>query len=113
MSRSLLERLRDARVFARHGEYSVLGIDRDTFPDVTEIKYAVYYCLIGIAEALKEVPVDTLASETTLPWESIVGMRNRLLHAYWRIDDDIVYDVATMELPALGVPLEKIIKQNS
>jgi len=38
-------------------------------------------------------------------------MRNRLLHAYWRIDDDIVYEVATLELPALGLALERIIKR--
>jgi uncharacterized protein with HEPN domain len=55
--------------------------------------------------------MDALASEPTVPWESIVGMRNRLVHTYWRIDDDIVYDVATLELPALGVALERIIQR--
>jgi len=52
-----------------------------------------------------------LASEPSIPWESIVGMRNRLIHVYWRIDDDIVYDVATIELPAHDVALERIIKR--
>jgi uncharacterized protein YutE (UPF0331/DUF86 family) len=36
-------------------------------------------------------------------------MRNRLVHAYWRIDDDLVYNVATIELPPLGTALERII----
>jgi uncharacterized protein with HEPN domain len=35
-------------------------------------------------------------------------MRNRLVHTYWRIDDNAVYDVATMELPALGVALRRL-----
>ena len=109
MSRSLIERLRDARLFAHQGEYRVLGLDRDIFADVVEVKYTVYYCLIGIAEALKEVPADVLASEPDIPWEAIIGMRNRLVHAYWRIDDEIVYDVAMIELPTLGIALEKII----
>jgi uncharacterized protein with HEPN domain len=111
MSRSAVERLRDARGFAQEGEYRVLGIDRDIFASVAEVKYAVYYCLIGIGEALKEVPAHLLASDVTIPWESIIGMRNRLVHTYWRIDDNAVYNVATLELPALGVALEKIIKQ--
>jgi uncharacterized protein with HEPN domain len=111
MSRSVVERLRDARSFAHNGEYRVLGLDRSTFSDVAEVKYTVYYCLIGIGEALKEVPKDLLASEASIPWESIIGMRNRLVHTYWRIDDDIVYEVATIELPALGVTFERIIKQ--
>jgi uncharacterized protein with HEPN domain len=111
MSRSIVERLRDARSFAHDGEYRVLGLDRDTFAEVVEVKYTVYYCLIGIGEALKEVPTDVLASEASTPWDSIIGMRNRLVHAYWRIDDDIVFAVATIELPVLGIALERIIKR--
>jgi uncharacterized protein with HEPN domain len=99
MSRSIIERLRDARSFAQQAEYRVLGL-------VIEVKYAVYYCLIGIGEALKEVPAEVLAPEASMPWESIIGMRNRLVHAYWRIDDDIVFSVAAMELPALGIVLD-------
>jgi uncharacterized protein with HEPN domain len=38
-------------------------------------------------------------------------MRNRLVHTYWRIEGNAVYNVATLELPALGVALEKIIEQ--
>ena len=113
MSRSIIERLRDARSFARDAENRVLGLGRDTFADVVEVKYTVYYCLIGIGEALKQVPAELLASESSMAWESIIGMRNRLVHAYWRVDDDIVFSVATMELPALGMALERIIKRLS
>ena len=111
MSRSTIERLRDARDFAHRGDFRVAGLDRDIFGSVDEVKYTVYYCLIGIGEALKEVPADLLASEPNIPWESIIGMRNRLIHAYWRIDDSIVHDVATLELPALTEALERIIKR--
>jgi len=113
MSRSLIERLRDARSFARDAENRVLGLGRDTFADVVEVKYTVYYCLIGIGEALKQVPAELLASESSMAWESIIGMRNRLVHAYWRVDDDIVFSVATIELPALGMALERMIKRLS
>jgi hypothetical protein len=41
MSRSIVERLLDARSFAHHGEYRVLGLDRDTFAEVVEVKYTV------------------------------------------------------------------------
>lgn len=111
MSRSTIERLKDARSFAHDGEFRVLGLGRDIFSDIPEVKFTVYYCLIAIAEALKGVPPDLLEAEPSIPWESIIGMRNRLIHTYWRIDDDIVYDVATIELPALGIVLEKIISR--
>ena len=113
MSRSIIERLRDTRSFARDAENRVLGLGRDTFADVVEVKYTVYYCLIGIGEALKQVPAELLASESSMAWDSIIGMRNRLVHAYWRVDDDIVFSVATIELPALGMALERMIKRLS
>jgi uncharacterized protein with HEPN domain len=113
MTRSVVERLRDARLFAHHGEYRALGLDRDTFAEVIEVKYAVYYCLIGLGEALKELPADVLASEPEIPWNAIIGMRNRLVHGYWRIDDEIVYEVAPVELAALGTALERIINRFS
>src|SRR6266849_8112110 len=112
MSRSTIERLQDARSFAQQGEHRVLGLDRDIFSQVAEVKFTVYYCLIGIGEALNDVPQEVLASEPSIPWGSIIGMRNRLLHAYWRIDDEIVYEVATLELRAVGIALERIIKRS-
>jgi len=54
MSRSIIERLHDAQSFAYQGNSRILGLDRDIFAQVTEVKFTVYYCLIGIAQALKE-----------------------------------------------------------
>jgi uncharacterized protein with HEPN domain len=113
MSRSVTERLRDARSFVHHGETRVLGVDRDIFHQVVEVRFTIYYCLIAISEALNDIPREVLSIEPTIPWESVIGIRNRLVHAYWRIDDDIVYDVATLELPALGQALDRIIKSVS
>src|SRR5437762_14217458 len=96
---------------SRNKENIVLGLDQDIFSQVAEVKFTVYYCLIAIGEALNEVPNEVLASEPSIPWGSILGIRNRLLHAYWRIDDEIVYEVATLELPALGVALERMIER--
>ena len=86
------------------------GLGRDIFSQVLEVKFTVYFCLIGIGEALSEVPRAALASEPSIPWGSIIGMRNRLLHAYWRIDDEIVYEVATLKLPAVGTALDRMIR---
>jgi len=111
MSRSIRERLADARAFSEHGENCALGLDAELFGEITENKFAVYYCLIGIGEALKEIPRAVLDTEPTIPWNAIIGMRNRLVHAYWRIDDEIVHRVARLELPALAIALERIIKR--
>ncbi|MFH1422026.1 MAG: DUF86 domain-containing protein [Planctomycetota bacterium] len=47
------------------------------------------------------------------PWASIVGMRNRLIHAYYEIDLDRVWDTVTTDLPLLVTQLEKVIAMGS
>jgi uncharacterized protein with HEPN domain len=36
-----------------------------------------------------------------MPWRAIIGMRNRLIHAYFEINTEIVWQTATQEIPAL------------
>lgn len=45
----------------------------------------------------------------TLPWASIVGMRNRLIHAYFDVDLDRVWDTVKCDLPPLIAELEFIL----
>jgi uncharacterized protein with HEPN domain len=45
-----------------------------------------------------------------IPWSQVIGMRNRLIHAYFEVNLDIVWDVITDDLPLLIVELEKIIE---
>ena len=53
---------------------------------------------------------ETLGS---IPWGEIVGMRNRIVHAYFETDIEIVWKVAQEELPNLIVQLERIVPPES
>ena len=44
-----------------------------------------------------------------IPWQPIIDMRNRLIHGYFDIDLDIVWETVTQEIPPLLVEIEKII----
>jgi uncharacterized protein with HEPN domain len=48
-----------------------------------------------------------------IPWANIVAMRNRLIHVYFDIDLDRVWDTVTDDLPPLITALEKAISQES
>jgi uncharacterized protein with HEPN domain len=44
----------------------------------------------------------------TLPWQQIVGMRNRLIHAYFDINRNILWDTVTLALPPLLATLKAV-----
>lgn len=44
-----------------------------------------------------------------LPWKDIIGMRNRLIHAYHDVDLNILWDTVTLALKPLIIELENII----
>jgi uncharacterized protein with HEPN domain len=52
-------------------------------------------------EAAAKVSASAKASSPNLPWQQIVAMRNRLIHAYFDIDHDILWRTATDEIPRL------------
>ncbi|PSB18609.1 DUF86 domain-containing protein [Phormidesmis priestleyi ULC007] len=62
-----------------------------------------------IGEAAGRVSADCKAKYPQVPWLQMIGMRNRLTHAYFEIDLDIVWEVVTNDLPPLVAELEKII----
>ena len=54
---------------------------------------------------------ETRDEYTELPGANIIAMRNRLIHVYFDIDLDRVWDTVTDDLPPLIAALEKIILQ--
>lgn len=54
-----------------------------------------------LGEAAAKLADDTRALAPAVPWSAIISMRNRLIHGYFDIDTDIVWQTITTELPAL------------
>jgi uncharacterized protein with HEPN domain len=60
-------------------------------------------------EAANQVTADTRAQLPDLPWTSIIGMRNRLVHAYFDINRDILWTTVTEAAPKLLEQLTVIL----
>lgn len=54
-----------------------------------------------IGEASKQMPAAFRESHPEIPWKMIAGMRDRLIHGYFAVDYDIVWDVIENKLPEL------------
>lgn len=57
--------------------------------------------LLVLGEAAAGVPNDVRALEPGIPWSKIVGMRNVLVHGYFSIDNDIVWQTLVKDVPPL------------
>lgn len=63
--------------------------------------------LIGVAAA--HIPETVRNAHPEIPWRTIVGTRNRVLHAYPGIDNDIVWDIVCNDVPALLPALRNLL----
>ncbi len=63
-----------------------------------------------VGEAATQVSEAGRAELSTVPWLQIVGMRNRLVHAYFDINQDILWDTVQLALPALLEQLNRALE---
>jgi uncharacterized protein with HEPN domain len=54
-----------------------------------------------IGEAASQISQEFRDSNPDVPWSKIIGMRNRLIHAYFDIDHELVYSTVRVDLPVL------------
>ena len=62
-----------------------------------------------IGEAAKQVPEDFRNQHPNVQWKSMAGMRDRLIHAYFGVDYEIVWDVVQTRIPELRQQIASIL----
>ena len=99
--RHMLEAAGEAVSYAGETTREGLGEDR-------KLALALVKCIEIVGEAASRVSEDCRQTSPQIPWATIVAMRNRLIHAYYDIDLDRVWDTITDDLPPLIAKLEQI-----
>lgn len=64
-----------------------------------------------IGEAARHVPDEVRGMAPDIPWNKIIGMRNILVHGYFTIDLDIVWDAVQQDVPLLKPAVVALLKQ--
>jgi uncharacterized protein with HEPN domain len=64
-----------------------------------------------IGEAARAVPEEVRRLAPDIPWPKIIGMRNILVHGYFEIDTDIVWNAVQQDVPPLRAAVEALLKK--
>lgn len=102
----MLDAAREARAFADGRVRRDLDTDR-------QLVWALVKVLEIIGEAAAHVNVETRGQLTMIPWDQVVGMRNRLVHVYFGINLDIVWKTVQVDVPNLIQSLEAVLPAGS
>lgn len=65
-----------------------------------------------LGEAIKNIPDEWKDEEPSIQWKNIANFRNRLAHAYFGIDDEIIWDIISNHLEAVREALKRIEEKN-
>lgn len=109
--RDTAERLRDIQEsIARIAKYTAQG--RESFDQNELIQTWVIHHLEIIGEAVRAIPQDFKDQHPEIPWAQINRMRNILVHIYFGIDQDIIWQVVENDLPNLKVSIDALLSVN-
>ena len=94
---------------ARHAHRLVASVNRDAYDQDETLQLALTRLVQNLGEAASRISAAGQAALPTVPWRETVAMRNRLVHAYWKVDLDVVWEVVTVDLPPLIEALETVV----
>jgi uncharacterized protein with HEPN domain len=77
----------------------------------TKTQDAVVRNLEIIGEATKNLSAELRAQYADIPWKSMAGIRDRLIHHYFGVNLDVVWQIITVELPEVASRIEAIMKE--
>ena len=100
----ILDSAREAVDFSKNTDF-------DTAQQNRQLQHALVRCMEIIGKAASRVSPDARQKLSTIPWQDMISMRNRMVHAYYDVDFSIVWRTVKEELPALIATIGPLIDE--
>lgn len=87
------------------------GVDKQTLFGDYKVQSALVRQFEIIGEAAKNLTPEFRKKHLEIDWRSVIGMRNVLIHDYFAVNLDVLWDTVRKNIPELKKQIEKILKK--
>ncbi len=95
----------------KNAENFVKGVSKDSFLKNKEKQHAVVRAIEVIGEAVKNISLAFRHKYSEIPWAKIAGMRDRLIHHYFGVNIERVWEVVKDDIPLLKKQIQTILEE--
>ena len=109
--RDFTDYIKDILISMQDVEEFTSGITFEDFLKDKKTIKAVIRSLEVLGEASKKIPDDVKTRYPRIPWKRMAGMRDKLIHEYFGVDLEIVWNAAKKELPPVKSSIEELVRE--
>jgi len=86
------------------------SLTKENFGDDLATKHGINMCVMQIGEIANKFSAEFILKHTMIPWKQIISLRHKVVHAYYKINLDEIWDIATNHILELKRECENILK---
>lgn len=109
MSRSVSEYFEHIKIELDFLKEKSIGLDFSSFAEDDVLIRAFSRSFEIIGEAVKNLPDDTRSKYAEVEWKALAGMRDKLIHHYFGVDYEMIWDIIENEIDKLSNQIDNII----
>jgi len=94
---------------AQKGIQILGGKNREEYGRDETMQFALIHLVQVIGEAAQHRSPEFRKAYPQVPWHEVIGMRNRIVHDYLNVDEDVIWEVVHHDLPPLIETLKTIL----
>ena len=87
----------------------VEGMDYASFVDDQRTNFAVIRAIEIMGEAAKNIPADVRERFPEIPWQDMSKMRDKIIHAYFGVRLEVVWDTVSADIPSTLPAVKKCL----
>jgi uncharacterized protein with HEPN domain len=102
-------RLGDILMGCREAMEFTKAVTFEQFRNDLKLQRALCMVLEIIGEAARAVSEECKAAHPQIPWRAIVGLRHRIVHEYFRLDLNVIWEIVRKDVPSLLAAVEPLV----